>query len=130
MLQQRKKDYLLRLIDEFFKRLQLLMDKNMNADNTEKLSIMNDCHTFFSDTFGVSKTDESPILIEKINDSDLLEQYAKLLFGEYEITKEHNDRLTTALEIIEYLQNTDNTYSWERTILHEDILRKLDESKK
>ncbi len=66
--------------------------------------------------------------MEKINDNDLLEQYAKLLMIEYDITnKKDRGNLVKALDIIEYIQNADTTYSWERTVLREDLLHRLDE---
>jgi len=127
MLQHRKKDYLIRLIEELSKKLQQLKDSNRNIDDPEKLSVINDCYTFFTDNFDISKTDNAEELIEKINDSDLLEQYAKLLLSDYEIIAGEKEKLLKALSIIEYLQKTDITFSWERTVLQEDILRLLDE---
>ncbi|MFV0418533.1 MAG: hypothetical protein ACK5KT_07385 [Dysgonomonas sp.] len=130
MLQQQVKDYLLRLIQEFFKKLQLLMGKGSKVNEAEKLSIINDCHAFFSNSFAVSDTDNSKVIIEKINNKDLLDLYAKLLFTELEVTSKNKEKLSIALELVEYLQNTDANFSWERTILQEDILRILDENNK
>lgn len=130
MLQQQVKDYLLRLIQEFFKKLQLLMEKGSKLNKAEKLSIINDCYNFFSNSFGISETDNAKILIEKVKDNDLIELYVKLLFAEFEVTSKNKENLYTALELIEYLQNTDATFSWERTILREDILCILDENNK
>lgn len=128
MLQQRKKDYLLRLIEELFKKLQQLMDSDKNFNDSQKLSIIEDCYHFFTDTFDVKKTDSPRTLIEKISDNDLLEQYAKLLLTENQLLSKDKEKLITALEITEYLQDTDISYSWERTILREDILRELDKN--
>lgn len=128
MLQQRKKDYLMRLLEELSKKLMMLLDKNRKVDDEETLSILKECYDFFHDTFGVTKSDDTDKLIEKIDDRDLLEQYAKLLLTESELTSAGKDRLSTALDITEYLQNTDVTFSWDRTILREDILRKLDKN--
>ena len=130
MLQQQVKYYLLRLIQEFFKKLQLLMEKGSKVNEAEKLSIINDCHAFFSNSFAVSDTDNTEIIIEKVKDKDLLDLYVKLLLTEFEVTSRNKEKLSIVLELIEYLQNTDATFSWERTILREDILRILDENNK
>lgn len=131
MLQQRKKDYLQRLIEEFFKKLEVFINgsNDNNLSETEKKSILADCFQFFSENFAVNKTDDVSQLAEKIDDINLLEQYAKILTIEYDIT-ENKDRseLEKALAITQYLEKTDSTYSWDRTVLREDILRRLDES--
>jgi hypothetical protein len=67
-------------------------------------------------------------LIEKISDYDLLQQYAKLLMTEYDLS-ENKDRegLLKSLSILGYLESPDKTFSWERTVLKEDILHRLDD---
>lgn len=128
MLQQRKKDYLQRLIEEFFKKLEELINGKRILKDEEKKSILNDCFRFFFDNFGTLKDDNAEKIIEKIEDSELLEQYARLLTLKFEVTGLKDRReLNIALSIIEYLQKTESTYSWDRTILREDILRLLDE---
>lgn len=128
MLQQRKKDYLQRLIEEFFKKLEELINGKRILKDEEKKSILNDCFRFFFDNFGTLKDDRAEKIIEKIEDSALLEQYARLLTMKYEITGlKDKEELNIALSIIDYLQKTESAYSWDRTILREDILRLLDE---
>ncbi|MFV0329307.1 MAG: hypothetical protein ACK5KL_05680 [Dysgonomonas sp.] len=128
MLQQRKKDYLQRLIEEFFKRLQQVIDENKLLTDAERKSVLDECFEFFHTNFEVTQNNEVHLLMEKINDNDLLEQYAKLLMIEYDITNQKDrGNLVKALDIIEYIQNTDTTYSWERTVLREDLLHRLDE---
>ncbi|MDU1889069.1 MAG: hypothetical protein E6767_00140 [Dysgonomonas sp.] len=131
MLQQRKKDFLQRLIEEFFKKLQVLLEKKGNDSQSidEKKSVLSDCFLFFNKNFEVKETDEVKVLSEKIADNDLIEQYARLYKIEYDLgIAKDKESLRKALNIVEYLQNTDSTYSWDRTVLKEDLLRLLDES--
>lgn len=131
MIQHKKKDYLIRLIEELFKKLFQLLDRDTNVPAEEKLSVIKEIHTFFHETFNIDSSDNTEILINKISDIELLDHYAKTFIMEYEIsTAKTENTLLTALEIIEYLQNADSTYSWERTIMREDILRLLNENKK
>lgn len=131
MLQHKKKDYLIRLIEELFKKLFQLLDKDTNVSSEEKHSAIKEIHQFFKETFNVDTYDNTEVIIEKISDADLLEHYVKTIIIEHQIsTAQEDDTLHTALEILEYLQNTDSTYSWERTIMREDILRILDKSSK
>ncbi len=127
MLQQRKKDYLQRLIEEFFKKLDQMVNRQVVLDSFEKKALLNDCFGFFAENLQVEKDDGLEGLVEKIPDNDLLEQYAKLLMTEYDLS-EIKDRggLLKSLSIIEYLERTDKTFSWERTVLKEDILHRLD----
>ncbi|MDR1089587.1 MAG: hypothetical protein LBL79_00810 [Prevotella sp.] len=129
MLQQRKKDFLQRLIEEFFKKLEQMVNGRIVPDSSEKEALMNECFGFFSENLQVEKNDRLEDLTEKISDNDLLEQYAKLLMTEYDLS-ENKDKegLLKPLSIIEYLENTDKTFSWERTVLKEDILHRLDRS--
>lgn len=126
MIQQRKKDYLQRLIEEFFNRLQQLQN-NVESDFDERRRIMDECFRFFSEQFTIRQTDNVSVIIEKIKDYDLLEQYAKLLLTRYEIVDiKHIEQLDVALNIVRYIEIADKTFSWDRTILREDILRVLD----
>jgi len=128
MIQQRKKDFLQRLIEEFFKKLQQIADQEVVLPKSEIEKLLNECFDFFSENFEVTKEDNVARLAERITDSDLLEQYAKLLMTEYDISgNDDKSGLVKALSIVEYLQNTDITYSWDRTVLQEDILHRLDE---
>ena len=128
MLQQRKKDYLQRLIEEFFKKLDQMVNREVVLDDTEKKVLLDECFDFFSENLQTEKNDNTEILIEKISDNDLLQQYAKLLMTEYDLA-ENKDRegLLKSLSILEYLESTDKTFSWERTVLKEDILHRLDD---
>ncbi|QIK59075.1 hypothetical protein G7050_04150 [Dysgonomonas sp. HDW5A] len=129
MIQQRKKDYLQRLIEEFFAKLHELANENKNSDSnsTEKKRILSECFFLFNNDFNISQEDSSETIVIKIGDNDLIEQYAKLLQTKYEISDiKEIYQLHTALDLIEYLEATDTTYSWNRTILKEDILRLLD----
>ncbi len=128
MLQQRKKDYLQRLIEEFFKKLDQMVNREVVLDDTEKKVLLDECFDFFSENLQTEKNDNTEILIEKISDNDLLQQYAKLLMTEYDLS-ENKDRegLLKSLSILEYLESTDKTFSWERTVLKEDILHRLDD---
>lgn len=127
MIQQRKKDYLQRLIEELSKKLHQLQEEGRSADDSEKQKLLGECFTFFRENFEVSPVDDFESIIEKVDDFDLLEQYAKLLMTEYDMadTKD-NESLNNALSIVEYVENMDKTYSWERTVLREDILHRLE----
>ncbi|SHE50860.1 hypothetical protein [Dysgonomonas macrotermitis] len=127
MLQQRKKDYLQRLIEEFFAKLQQLRQSQESADKEEQKEIIGDCLSFFQSHFGTKQSDTAAMIIEKIADAELLEQYAKILLTKYEIVDlKEIDQLYIALDLVRYLEVYDKTYSWDRTILKEDLLRILD----
>lgn len=127
MLQQRKKDYLQRLIEEFFKKLDQMVNRDVVLDSSEKEELMNECFGFFSENLQAERSDELDDLVEKISDNVLLEQYAKLLMTEYDLSENKGkEGLRKSLSIIEYLERTDKTFSWERTVLKEDILHRLD----
>ncbi|PXV68099.1 hypothetical protein CLV62_102131 [Dysgonomonas alginatilytica] len=129
MIQQRKKDYLQRLIEDFFARLHELIDakKDLESVSTEKKRLIKECFFLFNNDFNISQEDSAETITIKIGDNDLIEQYAKLLLTKYEISDiKEAYQLHIALDLIEYLEATDKTYSWNRTILKEDILRLLD----
>jgi len=127
MLQQRKKDYLQRLIEEFFKKLNQAINGEVYLTNEEKELLLGECFDFFSENLKVSTTDETFVIIEKVSDIELLEQFAKMLMSVYDISeKKDKDILLKAFDITEYLQETDNTYSWSRVVLREDLLHRLD----
>ncbi|WP_165020492.1 hypothetical protein [Dysgonomonas sp. ZJ279] len=128
MIQQREKDYLQRIIEEFFAKLQEMDNNTEGLSLPERRIILEDCYKFFADNFEVTKIDTVEQLAEKIDSVELFEQYAKLLLNEYEIT-DNKDKalLLKAFSIVETLENTDTTYSWERTVLREDVLRLLEE---
>lgn len=128
MIQQRKKDYLQRLIEEFFSRFEELLRKEDDLKVSEKREILNDGFAFFSTHFGVKQSDTLEILGNKIADTELLEQYARLLLLKYEIVDIKDIvQLHVALDIIIYIEAIDKTYSWNRTVLKEDLLRLLNE---
>jgi len=129
MIQQRKKDFLQRLIEEFFSKFNELVNGTPFENQDERKELLNKALIFFSENFNVKQTDGLESLTEKIGDIDLLQQYAKLLLIKHDIIdiKDVN-QLHTALGIIEYLEAADKTYSWERTTLREDLLRILDEN--
>ncbi|MDR0824562.1 MAG: hypothetical protein LBN74_05670 [Prevotella sp.] len=129
MIQQRKKDYLQRLIEEFFKKLQQAINENRLLSDLEQKAMLDECFDFYSTNFNASREDRATSLMEKINEIELLEQYAKLLMLEFDITeKKDKSRLREAFDIVDYIQKTDTTYSWERTVLREDLLHRLDET--
>ncbi len=128
MLQQRKKDYLIRLLEELMKTIQKLIDKKEDLSKEEKEAILNDAFMFYQTNFEVTYTDDYLQVAEKIADTDLLDRYVHLLYKKSDVLGPVNkEELTKALDIIDYLEKTNTTYSWDRTILREDILRKLDE---
>jgi len=126
MLQQRKKDYLQRLIEEISKKLQLLIDNGREGDEEEKQKLLNECQSFFQANFDISFSEDSKSAIEKIDDFELLEQYAQLLMTIYDLS-ETKDRkqLEDTLSIVQYIESVDKTYSWQRTVLREDLLNRL-----
>lgn len=129
MIQQRKKDYLQRLIEEFFAKFHKLMNEGQPGNSDEKREVLNAALDFFSENLDTKQIDDAKTLIEKIGDIDLLEQYAKLLLLKYEsVDIKEIEQLHTALDIVRYLEAADKTFSWDRTALREDLLRLLDES--
>ena len=128
MIQQRKKDYLIKLIEEFFAKLQQLKQAQEGENPTEEKEIINDCMAFFQSNFKTTQSDTASELTDKIKDPDLLEQYAKLLLNKYNISDiKYIYQLHVALDIVTYIEASDNTYSWDRNILREDLLRLLDQ---
>ncbi|NDW09967.1 hypothetical protein [Dysgonomonas sp. 520] len=128
--QQRKKDYLQRLIEEFFAKLHKLTNEKEHISLLEKTQLLVSGFQFFYENFDIKLTDTANDILEKIGDYELSEQYARLLVVEYECLEEdgNKDSLSKALEIVEYLINTDTTYSWDRSVIREDILRLLEKS--
>lgn len=127
MVQQRKKDYLQKIIEDFFLKFGELLQDRKKIYTDEEKELLADGFIFFSANFHVLPSDSAKTLVNKINDTALLEQYAKLLFLKYKYVDIKNiSELNTALEVVLYIQATDKTYSWDRTILREDILRFLD----
>lgn len=128
MIQQRKKDYLIKLIEEFFAKLQQLKQAQEGENPTEEKEIINDCMAFFQSNFNTTQSDTASELTDKIKDTDLLEQYAKLLLNKYNLSDiKYIYQLHVALDIVTYIEASDNTYSWDRNILREDLLRLLDQ---
>lgn len=129
MIQQRKKDYLQRLIEEFFSKYHELINGASPANPEEKKELLDSALKYFTTDLGVRQTDSAQSLIEKIGDIDLLQHYAKLLLIKYEtVDIKEPAQLQTALEIVSYIEAADKTFSWDRTALREDLLRLLDES--
>lgn len=128
MLQQRKKDYLQRLIEEFFSKFYELVNETGKIDSKEKKELLKEGIDFYVQHFDTKQEDSAEVLIEKIQDVALLENYAKLLLIKNQVVDiKDSVQLYVALDIIKYLEDTDKTYSWDRTTLREDLLRILDE---
>jgi hypothetical protein len=128
MLQQRKKDYLIRLLEELMKKINQMLSQDVRLNEAEKGKILRDCFDFFEMNYHASDSDSAGELIEKIPDTELLEQYPRLLMTQYDLSAgKDNSILHKALAIIQFLEATDKTYSWERVVLREDILHRLDD---
>lgn len=124
---QHKKDYLLRLIDEIFAKLRKVLDRNVDLSTEERQSLLNDCFDFYSEYYGIVKKDTAENIINKLDRFDLLEHYAQILLTEYELANSGDkDNLTKSLSLVEYLEESDNSYSWDRVALREDILRLIE----
>lgn len=124
---QHKKDYLLRLIDEIFAKLRKVLDRNVKLSTEEKQSLLNDCFDFYQENYEIGRKDTAENIVSKIDRFDLLEHYAQILLAEYELTKSGSkDNLTKALSLVEYLEKSDKSYSWDRVALREDILRLIE----
>lgn len=127
MIQERKKDYLQRLIENFFKKFADLLNSEGKLEPETRKKLLNDGFRFFFDNFDILSDDNEVDLAKKVGDYDLLEQYARLLMLKHEMTDFKNQKdLKLALSIVEYIQKVDSTYSWDRTILREDLLRLID----
>lgn len=128
MIQERKKDYLQRLIEEFFKKFGDVLNSGEKMNSTERKTLINNGFRFFFDNFGVANDSDVKTIGQKVGDNELLEQYARLLMLKHEMSDLHKkEELSLALSIVEYIQKVDSTYSWDRTILREDLLRLLEE---
>jgi hypothetical protein len=127
MINYRKKDYFQRILEEFFIKLQLLINKrNSDIDDKEARVLINNCYKFLTDSFEVTKSDSPNEIIQKLGYNDLIEQYARLLYTEYILLDiKYEKNLRDALYLVEYLQKTDVDFSWDRTVLREDILKVL-----
>ena len=125
MIQLRKKDYLQKIIEEFFSKIQDLINGG-SLNKEEQMNQLQKCFELFRTDFNVTTSDTTEELAKKIQDVDLLEQYAKVLTLKFELLdiKEKSD-LETALQIINIIDITDKTYSWNRSVMKQDILRLL-----
>ncbi len=129
MIQQRKKDFLQRLIEEFFAKFHELIKSSTHLPLSEKRELLNEGFNFFYTNLDINQSDDAETLIRKIEDFNLLEHYSKLMLFRYEFTDiKEPGLLDVALEIVNYLEVADKTYSWDRSVLKEDLLRLLDES--
>lgn len=126
MIQRNKKDYLQRLIEEFFARFNHLVDGSADLSIEDKKVMLDDCFLYFFSNFDVVNTDTIEQIAEKLNNNDLLEQYAKLLYYKDDLCGGDKNSLIDALTIVEHLGRVDKVFSWERTVLREDILRVLE----
>lgn len=125
MIQLRKKDYLQRIIEEFFSKIyDVINGKNLNRD--EAMNQLQKCFDLFRSNFDIKITDQAKTIVSKMSDVSLLDQYAQLLVLKYQLLDiKEVDELETALNIINYIDVTDRSYSWNRSILKQDILRLL-----
>lgn len=124
---QHKKDYLLRLIDEIFAKLRKVLDRNINLSTEEKQNLLNDCFDFYQEYYEIGRKDTAENIVSKIDRFDLLEHYAQILLIEYKLAKSGDkDNLVKALSLVEYLEESDKSYSWDRVALREDILRLIE----
>ena len=131
MINHRKKDYFQRILEEFFMRLNKLINRDSDSDTETSRTLLNDCFTFFKENFEVERSDSREEIIDKIKYQELIEQYARLLYTEYTILDiKYKENLFDALYLIEFLQRADSDYSWDRTILREDILRVIEQNTK
>ncbi|MEN9918105.1 MAG: hypothetical protein RL662_541 [Bacteroidota bacterium] len=129
MIQQRRKDYLQRLVEDFFTRFDELIRSNTDVSRKEKLCLLNDALLFFRDNFETSTSDTADILANKIGDMNLLEQYARLLLTQHQVVDiKQPEQLYIAFDLVKYIDAIDTTYSWERVVLREDILRLLNKN--
>lgn len=125
MIQLRKKDYLQRIIEEFFSKIQEMISGG-SLNKEEQMNQLQKCFELFRSDFDVTTSDSTKQLVEKINDIELLEQYAKVLVLKFELLDiKSKDDLDTALDIINFIDITDKTFSWNRSVLKQDILRLL-----
>lgn len=128
MLQRRKKDYLQRLIEEFFSKFYALINNSEKIDNNEDKELLKEGFLFYTAHFDTKQNDSAEVLVKKIPDVGLLKSYAKLLLIKNQVVDiKEPEQLYVALDIVKYLEETDKTFSWERTVLKEDLLRLLDE---
>jgi hypothetical protein len=105
------------------------VQKSTESSLNEKREILREALLFFSSNLDVEQSDNAETLIRKIGDLDLLEQYAHLLMLKYEIVDiKDTGQLHTALSVVNYIEAADKTYSWERSVLREDLLRLLNEA--
>lgn len=125
MIQLRKKDYLQRIIEEFFSKIyEVINGKDLDAK--EGMNQLQKCFDLFRSNFDIKISDPAQTVISKMTDVSLLEQYAKLLVLKFELLDlKNSEELDIALNIINFIDATDRTYSWNRSVLRQDILRLL-----
>ncbi|NDV69739.1 hypothetical protein [Dysgonomonas sp. 25] len=130
MVQQiRKDDYIQRILQEFFAKLNQLYLKRPKAPKEEQKRILQKCFELYRDYYHVERSDSAVEIINLLEDFGLIEQYARILTDEYQtVDIKYDENLRKALSLVEYIEHADATYSWDRTVLKEDILRLLDES--
>ena len=122
----RKKDYLMNLLEQLIKHMSLLIDKQPE-DPLQTRKALENSFTFYKDNFDVQQSDSLKEILEKLPAIYFIDEYVKLLVLDYNLSgnpKEEN--LEKALELVKYLKDTDKTYSWDREVLEQDILRLLE----
>jgi hypothetical protein len=126
--QQKKKDYLQRLIEEFFARFYDLLNSRRDYTETEKADLLREAFKYFADNFEICPADSISDLTDKIDEYALVEQYARLLKMEYEILAADGDReqLKKALRLVQFAIKGDSTYCWERNLLEQELIRMLE----
>ncbi|WP_221411498.1 hypothetical protein [Dysgonomonas sp. 216] len=116
------------LLEQLFKHMTKLTDQNIE-DPLEKEETMNKILVFYKSSFDVNDNDTTQQILEKLPAIYFIEEYSKLLFYRHGASdKKDKGMLHKALELVQYLNSADKTYSWDRAVLEQDILRLLDEN--
>jgi len=122
----RKKDYLMNLLEQLLKHMSLLIDKQPK-DPLQTAQALENSFAFYKDNFGVQQSDSVKEILEKLPAIYFIDEYAKLLVFDYNLSgNPKKESLEKALELLNYLQYADKTYSWDREALKQDILRLLE----
>lgn len=122
----RKKDYLLALIEQLFKYMNVLVNK-WKDDPLQAKDALEKGFVFYKENFNVVPSDAVQQILDKLPAMYFIDEYAKLLVYEYNLAERKDEKnLTKALSLVNYLQQVDKTYSWDRAVLEQDILRLLE----
>jgi len=124
-----KEDFLMKLILDFMEKFNRFISGKEDPDPFTVRENLNVCFNFYDEKFDIKTSASEKEILEKLPAIFFIEEYAVLLKHKYELDESKNiNDLEKALYLVDYVSEKDKTYSWEREVLRQDILRLLDKT--